>query len=269
MKSTWVLAQTEQCGDPAGNLAQARKAVKEAVAAYHPDVMVFPERFSSLYPNGTDDARTLAAAQELDGPFVTGMRELARLNGLWMIFGFVRRTEEDDGHVYNCTVVLDAAGEIVSVYHKTHLYDAFGYRESDLVKAGERLFAPIDTPFGRVGLFVCYEARFPEVARYQTVRGAEILVMPAAWMKGERKSEHFRTLITARAIENTVYLAACDLAGTDTIGESVVVDPMGVPVAAAGAAPTLLCAHIDTDRVAAVRRKLPSYRDRRAELYTC
>ena len=92
--------------------------------------------------------------------------------------------------------------------------------------------------------------------------------MPTAWMKGDLKSHHLRTLITARAIENTVYLVACDQVGADTIGESVVVDPMGVPIAAAGEVPTLLCAHIDTDRVAAVREKLPSCKDRRPELYT-
>lgn len=268
MKSTWVLAQTEQCGDPAINLTRAQAAVAEAVSAYRPDVMVFPERFSSLYPNGTADAVSLAAAQELDGPFVTGMRELAKANRLWMIFGFTRKTEADDGRIYNCTVVLNAAGEIVGTYHKTHLYDAFRYRESDLVKAGDRLFAPIDTPFGRIGLFVCYEVRFPEVARCQTLQGSEIIVMPTAWMKGDLKSHHFRTLITARAIENTVYMVACDQVGADTIGESVVVDPMGVPIAAAGEVPTLLCAHIDTDRVAAVREKLPSCKDRRPELYT-
>lgn len=268
MKSTWVLAQMEQNGDPAVNLENAKKAVAEA-GAYRPDIMVFPEYFSSLYPAGTAREICLSAAQTMDGPFVTGMRKLARDNHLWIVFGFVEKTEaEDDTRIYNCTVVLNAEGEIVGTYHKTHLYDAFSYKESDTVKAGEKLFEPIDTPFGRMGLFVCYEVRFPEVARYQTGKGADIIVMPTAWMKGDLKSYQFRTLITARAIENTVYMAACDLVGCDTMGESVVVDPMGVAVAAAGETPALLCVHVDTERVKEVRKKLPAYKDRRPELYT-
>ena len=269
MKSTWVLAQMEQNGDPALNLERAKAAVAEAVESCRPDIMVFPEYFSSLYPTGTAKEICLAAGQDLDGPFVTGMRGLAKANHIWMIFGFVQKTGvENDTHIYNSTVVLNAEGEIAGLYHKTHLYDAFSYRESDTVKAGDRFFEPIDTPFGRIGLFVCYEVRFPEVARYQTGKGADIIVMPAAWMKGDLKSHHFRTLVTARAIENTVYMAACDLVGENTMGESVVVDPMGVPVAAAGEVPALLCAHIDTARVEEVRKKLPAYKDRRSSLYT-
>ena len=92
--------------------------------------------------------------------------------------------------------------------------------------------------------------------------------MPTAWAKGDLKSHQFRTLITARAIENTVYMVACDQCAVDTMGESVVVDPMGVPVATAGEVETLLCAHIDLDRVEEVRKKLPAYKDRRPALYT-
>jgi predicted amidohydrolase len=92
--------------------------------------------------------------------------------------------------------------------------------------------------------------------------------MPTAWIAGKLKSHHFRTLITARAIENTVYMLACDQCGPDTIGESVVVDPMGVPVVSAGESEELLVAYIDTKRVEDVRKKLPAYKDRRPDLYT-
>ena len=111
-----------------------------------------------------------------------------------------------------------AVGDIVQVYHKTHLYDAFGFKESDNIKPGDKFFEPIDTPFGKIGLFVCYEVRFPEIARYQRKMGADIIIMPTAWVKGDLKSHQFRTLITARAIENTVYLCACDLCGVDSMG---------------------------------------------------
>jgi len=269
MQSTFVLAQMKQDGNAELQLTKAQEAVAKAVKLYSPDLMIFPELYMSEYPAGTDRATCLAAAQSLDGPFVTGMKKLAKDNGIWLIFGMPEKVEgSDDDRMYNATVVLNAEGDIVQVYHKTHLYDAFGFKESDNVKPGDKFFEPIDTPFGKIGLFVCYEVRFPEIARYQRKMGADIIIMPTAWVKGDLKSHQFRTLITARAIENTVYLCACDLCGVDSMGESVVVDPMGVPVATAGEVETLLCAYIDTDRVEAVRKKLPAYKDRRPELYT-
>ena len=83
--------------------------------------------------------------------------------------------DPNDDRNYNTSVVVNSDGEIVSTYHKTHLYDAFGNKESDKIKPGDKFFEPIDTPFGRIGLFVCYEVRFPEVARDQRAKGADII----------------------------------------------------------------------------------------------
>lgn len=129
------------------------------------------------------------------------------------------------------------------------------------------MFDPIETPFGRIGLFTCYELRFPEVARDQRRKGAEILLMPTAWAEGEMKRLHFRTLITARALENGVYVLACDQCAEGTIGESAAVDPMGVTVASAGAEEALVLVRTDTDRVREVRRRVASFDQRRPELY--
>lgn len=268
-QSTFVLAQMASDGLPEVNLEKAQKAVAKAAELYHPDVMVFPELYMSFFPVGTDHETTLGTAQPLNGPFVTGMRELAKQYGTWLIFGMNEAVEDpSDPRNYNTTVVVNDQGEIVSSYRKTHLYDAFGYKESDTNKPGDKFFEPIETPFGKIGLFVCYEVRFPEVARYQRSKGADIIIMPTAWAAGKLKSLHFRTLITARAIENTVYMLACDQCGADSIGESVAVDPMGVPVASAGEMEDFLVVHVDLDRVDAVRAKLPAYKDRRPELYT-
>ncbi len=267
-QSTWVLVQTRQEGNPEINLIAAREAVAKAVPKYKPDVIVFPELFMSEFPAGTDRAISVGTAQTLSGPFVTGMRQLAKDNGVWIIFGMNEKVEDpEDDRNYNCTVMLNDEGEIVTSYRKTHLYDAFSFKESDTNKPGDKLFQPIDTPFGRIGLFVCYEVRFPEIARYQRKYGADIIVMPTAWVSGPLKSRQFHTLINARAIENTVYMIACDQVEVNSMGESVVVDPMGVPVACAGEVPGMICAEIDLDRVEAVRAKLPAYKDRRPELY--
>lgn len=197
----------------------------------------------------------------LTAPLVTGLREEAKKYGMWVICGMSEKVEDpSDPRKYNTTVVINSEGELVGSYRKTHLYDAFGYKESDANKPGDKFFEPIDTPFGKIGLFVCYEVRFPEVARYQRSKGADIIIMPTAWIAGKLKSHHFQTLITARAIENTVYMLACDLCDENCIGESVVVDPMGVTIANAGEGEGLISAVIDTDRIEAVRKSCPPIR---------
>lgn len=269
MKSTFVLAQLEALPDPADNIKKAEAAVQAAVERFHPDFMVFPEVFMSHYPVGTDRKIILDSAQPLDGPFVKAMQNLAKTHNLWIVFGMRETTgDSEDDRNYNTTVMLDNYGEIKGVYRKTHLYDAFGYKESTNIKPGKELFSPIDTPFGRIGMFVCYEVRFPEVARDQTAKGADVIIMPTAWVKGDLKSLHFRTLITARAIENTVYLLACDQCGVTYLGESVAVDPMGVSISCGPENEALIPVYVDTDRIQEVRKKLPSFKDRRPEVYT-
>lgn len=268
MQSVFVMVQMESSGTPADNLKKAQERTEEAVRKYHPDFMIFPETFMSHFPAGTDAVTCSSIAEPLDGPFVKGMQRLAADNHLWMVFGMKEKIEDpEDLRNYNTTVMLNSDGEIVQTYRKTHLYDAFGYQESNEVKRGDKLFEPVDTPFGKIGLFVCYEVRFPEVARYQAARGAEIIIMPTDWIKGDLKSLHFRTLITARAIENTVFMLACDQCGSIDLGESVAVDPMGVSISCGNEREDLIPVYIDTERIAEVRKKLPSYKDRRPEMY--
>lgn len=269
MKSKFVLAQVTNTGDVEANLAKAKAFMAKAYEEYHPDLMVFPEIFMAHFPVGTPKETILAVSQPIDGPFVTALREEAKKYQMWLICGMSESAEDpNDRRRYNTTVVINSDGELVSSYRKTHLYDAFGYKESDTNKPGDKFFEPIDTPFGKLGLFVCYEVRFPEVARYQRSKGADIIIMPTAWAEGKLKSQQFHTLIDARAIENTVYMVACDLCSEGSLGESCVVDPMGVNIALAGENEQLLFAEIDTDRIEEVRKKLPAYKDRRPELYT-
>ena len=175
MKSKFVLAQVSSSGDVAANLEKAKKMMARAYEEHHPDVMVFPEVFMAHFPVGTPKETILAACEPLDGPFVTGLREEAKKYGMWVICGMSEKVEDpSDPRKYNTTVVINSEGELVGSYRKTHLYDAFGYKESDANKPGDKFFEPIDTPFGKIGLFVCYEVRFPEVARYQRSKGADI-----------------------------------------------------------------------------------------------
>ena len=243
MKSTIVLAQLSPLSDIEENVKKAEAAVREACSGQQADMIVFPESFMIRVPEHSDVKKENDFAQRLDGLFVQAMRKLAEQYGIWMVFGMREQPEgsilpqgdqEGTGRVFNTTVLLDSRGEIVSVYRKTHLYDAFGFRESDQYLAGDSLFTPVDTPFGKIAVFVCYELRFPEIARRMALEGAQIILVPAAWYQGPSKKEQFQMLARTRALENTVFLLACNQCGGGTTGGSLAADPMGRIMAEAG-----------------------------------
>lgn len=268
MKSTFVLAQLASTTSSQENLQKAKKAIAKASSLHHPDVMVFPECFMCKLPASAGREDTVSHAEPLDGTFVTEMRTMAREYRIWLIFGMTELESISENPVaYNTAVVIDSDGNIVTSYRKTHMYDAFAFRESDIITPGETLFEPIYTPFGKIGLFICYELRFPEIARYQSLKGADIIVVPIAWAQGHLKIGHYETLLRARAIENTTYIVASNQCDEGSTGESMVVDPMGVVVARGGEGEELIVAHLDTERVKQVRDVVPSLVGRRHELY--
>ena len=264
MKLTVALAQVTSGPDSTENLRLATKYVADAKAA-SAQLIVFPEVFMNHYPANTPLDQM--ESQTVSGPFVTAMRDLAQTHQMWCVFGMRQTGTTPGGRTFNTTVVLTDAGDIAGIYRKTHLYDAFGAKESERVEPGRQLFDPIASPWGRIGLFVCYELRFPEVARDQVAKGAEILIVPSGWVRGPLKEDHWEHLVVTRALENTVFVLACDQVSDYYCGQSVVVDPMGVKLAQAGEEPSLVVTTIDTDRIDAVRKKLPSLGHRRPELY--
>jgi predicted amidohydrolase len=166
------------------------------------------------------------------------------------------------GRVFNLLIVL-RDGTLIAQYRKLHLYDAFSAQESRHVAPGDEIPRLVDIAGLRVGLMTCYDVRFPELARRLAVDGADLLILPSAWVKGPLKEAHWEVLVTARALENTCYVAACGECGERNIGASMVVDPLGVAVARAGEAPVLLFADIDAARIAHARRVLPVLANRR------
>jgi predicted amidohydrolase len=161
-------------------------------------------------------------------------------------------------------VAFSREGQLVATYRKLHLYDAFGERESDWVVAGE-----IENPevFGwsgfTVGLQTCYDIRFPEVTRRIVDAGADLVLLPAEWVRGPLKEHHWRTLVTARALENTIYIAAADHAPPIGAGNSMVVDPMGVELVTIGESSGVAIAWVSPERIAAVRAVNPALSLRR------
>ena len=166
----------------------------------------------------------------------------------------------DASRPFNTLVVRGGAE---AAYRKIHLYDSFGYRESDRLTAGPLEPTVIDVAGFRVGLMTCYDLRFPELARLLVDRGAEVLLVPAAWVAGPRKVEHWVTLLRARAIENTVFVAAAGQPGPRYSGHSLVVDPLGDVLVEAGDRDEVVTAVLERTVLDEARRTNPSLANRR------
>jgi deaminated glutathione amidase len=261
-----ALGQLPISSDPQVNLGRVTEAAAEA-AARGAGLIVFPEGTQARF-----SARLRDVAEPLDGPFCAGLAAAASAAGLAVVAGVFEPAP--DGRVFNSTVAYDAAGQLAAVYRKIHLFDALGHRESDEVAAGDEVVLA-DLGGLRVGFMTCYDVRFPELARTLAVRGAELIVLPAAWAAGQFKEEHWVTLVRARALENTIWLAAAgqvpDPAEPPTraptgIGRSMLVDPMGVVRIDLGPAAGLGVGEADTSVTAAVRAVLPCLANRRDDV---
>ncbi|MCU1529530.1 MAG: Hydrolase [Frondihabitans sp.] len=245
--------------DLAANLA-AIDELASAAAARGAVVVVFPE-YSSFFEREMS-AAFVKAAQPIDGEFVAGLGAVARRLGVHVVAGLVETG--DATHFSNTLVAVDPSGSVVATYRKLHLYDAFGQRESDWVLPGA-----ITTPQTFVaggftfGMQTCYDVRFPEVTRTLVDAGADVVLVPAEWVRGPLKEHHWRTLVTARALENTMYIAAADHMPPVGVGNSMVVDPSGVEIATIGDERGVAVAEIRRDRLEDVRRVNPALRLRR------
>ncbi|MEK6309560.1 MAG: carbon-nitrogen hydrolase family protein [Curtobacterium sp.] len=263
---TIAAAQFAPVDDPAANLDTIQTFAEQAVER-GAQLLVTPE-YSSYFTADIDD-RFVAAAQPLDGPFVTGLRQIARDTGLALVVG-VAETADVPGRFRNTLVTVRPDGTLDVAYRKVHLYDAFGARESDRIEAGDPgQLAVFELAGVRVGLETCYDLRFPEVTRRLAapeLGAADVVVLPAEWVRGPGKEHHWRTLLTARAIENTVWVVGVGQTPPVGVGGSVVLDPSGVAVAAAGATPGLLVARVDTGTTEAIRSVNPSLTLRRYDV---
>jgi len=253
-----AVAQFAPGDDRDRNLAVMETFAIEA-AGRGATLVVFPE-YSSFFEPELGDA-SVAAAETLDGEFVAGLGAIAQRLGIHVVAGMLEVAGE--GKVSN-TLVAVSPSSIVATYRKMHLYDAFGQRESDRVKAGE--IEPPQTFEWQgftVGMQTCYDIRFPEVTRRLVDAGAELVLVPAEWVRGPLKEHHWRVLVTARAIENTIYVAAADHAPPIGAGNSMVVDPMGVELVTIGEETAIAIADVSLARVASVREKNPAVALRR------
>ncbi|MEW5810830.1 MAG: carbon-nitrogen hydrolase family protein [Actinomycetota bacterium] len=257
---TVAVAQFAPGEDKDANLEAVSGYVTEATDQ-GANLVVFPEY--AMFTASAMDERFLASAESLDGPFVSALQELARRAAVTIVAGLNETTERAD-RIHNTLVAVDDGGKVAAIYRKLHLYDAFGYSESRFVRAGV-VSAPETFTVGALtfGLQTCYDLRFPETTRRLVDAGVDTVLIPAEWVPGAQKEDHWTTLVRARAIENTVYVAAADQCGAHGAGNSMIVDPMGVVLASIGEEAGVVSARLDSARIERVRQKNPAVALRR------
>ncbi|WP_415238532.1 carbon-nitrogen hydrolase family protein [Seleniivibrio woodruffii] len=216
-------------------------------------LMLFPETCMGLKPAG-GSLRELA--EDIgSGEFVSAVRKACAAVSVHVCINVWEESGTD--RVFNTALVIAPDGTTKAVYRKLHLFDALSVRESDDMKAGNELPPVFDVDGVKCSLAVCYDLRFPEVFRSAVFRGAELFLIPAAWYSGAHKTEHLRTLLAARALENTAYAACADICQGSFAGHSAVCSPFGLIEAEAGEDETVIFAEIDTAKVKETRKILP------------
>jgi predicted amidohydrolase len=262
------IVQMRSSEDKMENLQLSVDFIREA-AKKKSNLICFPE-FQMAYSPESQSANQLSEIAESvnDGNFITTLRKAAKVNKISIISTIYEKSNNgSDNRVYDTVVLIDSKGEISSVYRKLHLYDALGFKESDKMMAGNMIEKPVKTSVGNIGLMICYDIRFPEMSRILTVKGANVLVSPSAWVHGVMKEEHWQTLLKARAIENGLYIIAPDQVGNIFSGRSMAVDPFGVVLLDMGNREGMEVVELDKSRVQKVRELLPLLKNRRTDVY--
>lgn len=256
--------------DKAANIETALRMIDEGAAA-GARMVVLPEIWTYL----GGDAGNIENAEPIPGPVTDALAAKAKQHGIYIHGGSILEKRQGEPLLFNTAVVIDPNGEIIAQYSKIHMFDVVldgvaSYKESNTVQRGEEIVT-FDMDGVTVGLAICYDLRFPELFRILRLRGAEVIVLPAAFTMTTGK-DHWEVLIRARAIENQVYMVSCGQYGADASGKwcygrSLIADPWGTVLATAPDRETVITATVDLDYLQKVRRQVPSVENRQADLY--
>ena len=249
----------------APNLVTAARLIAEAAAA-GAKLVVLPEYFPLI--DATDEARLAARERFGSGPLQDFLADLAAKHGIWLVGGSIPLATAEPNKLLNTCLVFDDGGRRVARYDKIHLF-AFNkgeerYDEAKTIEAGSSVVS-VDTPFGRLGLAICYDLRFPEL--FRAMGRVDVIALPAAFTETTGQA-HWRVLLRARAIENQCYLVAAAQGGRHptgrvTHGNSLIVDPWGEVIADMDKGEGVVSAELDRARVAEIRTNLPALEHRR------
>ncbi|MDD4291245.1 MAG: carbon-nitrogen hydrolase family protein [Clostridia bacterium] len=239
------------------NIAAAVDLIGQAKTA-GAEVAVLPEMFCCPYAN----AEFIANAEERDGEAQTALKEAAAAQKIYVIGGSI--PEKEDGKLFNSCFIFNDSGETIARHRKIHLFDinAEGqfFRESDTFSAGSQATV-FDTPYGKIGVCICFDMRFEELCHEMMLSGAEVIVAPAAFNMTTGPA-HWELLFRQRAVDNQLFTIGVSpsrnrRASYVAYGNSIAVDPWGRVIVRAGSRPQLLIAELELPQIAKVRAALP------------
>ncbi|BBP05291.1 hydrolase [Sulfuriferula plumbiphila] len=246
------------------NLAEAERLVALAVAG-GAKLVVLPEFFAIMGNKDTD--KVAAREEEGKGPIQKFLASAAKKHKIWLVGGSVPLACDNPKKVRNSCLVYDDKGKLVARYDKIHLFGldlgVEHYQEEKTIEPGDQIVV-LDSPFGRIGLSVCYDLRFPEL--YRAMPNVDIILVPSAFTATTGKA-HFETLVRARAIENLAYVIApaqggYHLSGRETHGDTMIVDPWGVVLDRLPRGSGVVMAGINPAYQASLRKSLPALKHR-------
>lgn len=258
------------CPNVGANLLEANRLIAEA-AQKGAKLVALPENFAIMGMNEFDKVKE--KEQNGAGIIQEFLASTAKKHGVWIIGGTIPLVAENDNKIRAACLLYDNNGQQVARYDKSHLFDVSvpdtdeKYFESNSIEAGQPEPIVVDTPFGKIGLAVCYDLRFPEFFRRMVRKGADIIVTPSAFT-AETGAAHWEVLLRARAIENLCYVIAPNqggfhVNGRKTFGHSMIVDPWGVVLGCHKTGAGVVCADIDKERLEKIRANFPVLGHRR------
>lgn len=268
------------------NIASARNAVREAVTSTGSNLVVLPECWNSPYntacfPEYSEVLPDVGGSAASASPSASMLCDIAKELGIWLVGGSVPEREADssgaggEDKIFNTCLVVNPEGAIVGKHRKVHLFDIdvpgrITFKESDSLTGGDSCTV-IDTPWGGLGVGICYDIRFPEFATLMRQRGASILVYPGAFNMTTGPA-HWELLQRARAVDNQCYVAACSPArdpegGYVAYGHSSIVSPWGEVVATMAEQEGVVAADIDLGLVEQMRQNIPCWKQKRGDIY--
>jgi len=260
--------QLEVSSNPEKNLQLACEKIQFA-ASQGAVCAILPEEFLTLGISA--ESRMDLAEEYLKGARQAHLAKCAKKNNIWIIAGTFPIKTSDQTKITAACLIWNNQGECVARYDKMHLFDVTvdsnEYRESDNIRAGDTLVC-VNTPFGKIGVAICYDLRFPELFRVLALQGAQILVVPAAFTI-ETGQAHWQTLLKARAIENLCYVIGVGTVGRrakgqGTYGHSMFIDPWGDVIASCDDKPAVLIQNMDLTKMDLIRNRFPALRQMRS-----
>ena len=268
-----VVAAVQMASGPnvKANLEEAEKLIKTAVQQ-DAELVVLPENFAIMGLSEMDKVAIAETAGE--GPIQQFLSQQANKHGIWIVGGTIPLESGVAGKVYSASLLYNDSGEVVARYDKLHLFDVVledsneSYNESETTESGDDIVV-VDTPFGKLGMSVCYDLRFPELFRAMADVGMEVCVLPSAFTSLTGRA-HWESLLRARAIENLCYMVAPDQGGyhkngRETYGDSMIVDPWGVVLNRLPHGTGVVVSEIDLEKLRKTRKNFPALQHRRLD----